>query len=111
MTKQPAQFVTCSRALIQMNKQPSISQPEKLYLTHWRHWYQIQKPELFDLASFEIFIKKNAGILMDSGVIAFIRGDHFVVTPDFDRYVATTINFGLLRALLRSRSPLPMGAQ
>lgn len=91
-----------------MNKQQSTSQPEKLFLTHWRQWYLAQKPALFDLASFEVFIKKNAGLLIESGVVAFIRDDHFVVTPDFDRYVATTINFGLLRALLRSRKALPM---
>ena len=86
-----------------------MSQRQKLTLSHWKDWYKAQKPQLFDLASFECFINKNQRALIESGVVAFIRGDHFVVSPDFDRYVATTINFGLLRALLRSRKPLPMG--
>ena len=74
-------------------------------------WYRSQNPELFDLASFEIFIHSNAPQLLGSGALVFIRGQHYVVRPDFDRYVVTDINRGLIRALLRSRRPLPVGAQ
>ena len=74
-------------------------------------WYRQAKPELFDLASFEIFIRSNAPQLLGSGALVFIRGQHYVVRPDFDRYVVTDINRGLIRALLRSRRPLPVVAQ
>lgn len=74
-------------------------------------WYRQAKPELFDLASFEIFIQSNAPQLLGSGALVFIRGQHYVVRPDFDRYVVTDINRGLIRALLRSRRPLPVVAQ
>lgn len=74
-------------------------------------WYRQAKPELFDLASFEIFIHSNAPQLLGSGALVFIRGQHYVVRPDFDIYVAKSLKFGLLRALLKSRRPLPVGAQ
>ena len=74
-------------------------------------WYQQARPELFDLASFEIFIRSNLPQLIGSGALVFIRGQHYVVRPEFDRYVATSIKYGLLRAILKSRRPLPVGAQ
>ena len=74
-------------------------------------WYQQAKPELFDPASFDIFIRSNAPQLVGSGALVFIRGQHYVVRPDFDRYVVMEINRGLIKALLRSRRPLPVGAQ
>lgn len=92
-------------------KQGNGRVPEKLFLTHWHEWYLEQKPELFDPASFDIFIRSNAPKLVGSGAIVFIRGDHYVVSPDFDRYVVMEINRGLIKALLRSRRPLPVGAQ
>lgn len=82
---------------------------EQIYLTHWRVWYREQKPELFDLPSFECFIQNNAQILIETGVVAFVRNDYYIVSPDFDRYIAITVNLGLLRSILCSRIPSTPG--
>lgn len=82
---------------------------EQIYLTHWRVWYREQKPELFDLPSFEFFIQHNAQSLTEGGVIAFVRGDYYIVSPDFDLYIATTVNLGLMRSILRSRKSSAVG--
>lgn len=87
-----------------------MSKHQKLTLTHWKDWYKEQKPELFDLASFECFINKNQRALIDSGVIAYVRHDYYVISPDFDRYIFINVSFGLLASLLRSRIPMYAGA-
>lgn len=87
-----------------------MSQHQKLTLTDWKDWYEAQRPELFDLASFECFINKNQRVLIDSGVLAYVRHDYYVVSPDFDRYIFINVSFGLLASLLRSRTPTDAGA-